>query len=235
VAGLLDFPGRGGDKRPPMTILVKICGINCTKSADAAIRAGADLGGLVFHPGSPRHLSFEAARALAERMRGRLRLVALVADAGDEYITQVLKTARPDYLQLHGKESPERVAAIQVRFGVKLIKAVAVAGAADLACVPSYVAATNMLLFDAKAPDGSARQGGHGAPFDWQLLRRRSFGRPWLLAGGLTPSNVARAVAAANAPGVDVSSGVETAPGAKSCDLIAAFVNAARNTQEAQA
>jgi phosphoribosylanthranilate isomerase len=217
-----------------MALLVKICGINSAESADAAVRARADFAGLVFHPASPRHLTFEAARALAERMRGRVRLVALVADAGDEMIAEVLKAVNPDFLQLHGKESPTRAAAVRGRFGVPLIKAIPVAEGADLASVPCYEQSCDMFLFDAKAPEGLA-PGGHGAPFDWQLLRGRTFSRPWLLAGGLTPENVARAVAAANAPGVDVSSGVESAPGIKSADLIAAFVSAAGKKTEARA
>ena len=217
-----------------MTLLVKICGINSAESADAAVRAGADFAGLVFHPTSPRLLAYDAARALAERMRGRVRLVALVADAGDEMIADVLGAVNPDFLQLHGKESPTRAAAVRGRFGVPLIKAIAVAEGADLASVPCYEQSCDMFLFDAKAPEG-ARPGGHGAPFDWQLLRGRKFSRSWLLAGGLTPENVARAVATANAPGVDVSSGVETAPGVKSADLIADFVSAARNETEVRA
>jgi len=217
-----------------MALLVKICGINSAEAADAAVRAGADFGGLVFHPKSPRHLAFEAARSLADRLRGRLRLVALTVDADDELIAAALKAVRPDFLQLHGKETPARAAAMRARFGVPLIKAVAVAESADLSAVPCYEQSCDMFLFDAKAPEGAV-PGGRGAPFDWQLLRGRSFSRPWFLAGGLTPENVGRAVATAGAPGVDVSSGVETAPGVKSAGLIAAFVSAARNKMEARA
>jgi phosphoribosylanthranilate isomerase len=233
LSASLDFSAGGSDKRPPMALLVKICGINSAESADAAVRAGADLAGLVFHPKSPRHLSFEAARALAERLRGRLRLVALVADAEDELISAVGRAVHPDFLQLHGRETPGRAAAIRARFGLPLIKAIAVADVADFDCVPAYYPSVDMLLFDAKAPDG-IRPGGHGVPFDLQLLRGRKISRPWLLAGGLNPDNVARAVASANAPGVDVSSGVETAPGIKSPEKIAAFVSAARNLMEAR-
>jgi phosphoribosylanthranilate isomerase len=217
-----------------MALLVKICGINAAEAADAVVRAGADFAGLVFHPKSPRNVSFEAASALAGRMRGRVRLSALVADADDELIAAVLKAVAPDFLQLHGKESPARAAAVRARFGVPLIKAIAVAEAADLSQVPCYQQSCDMFLFDAKAPEGAV-PGGHGAPFDWQLLRGRKFARPWLLAGGLTSDNVARAVATANAPGVDVSSGVETSPGVKSPERIAAFVSAARNEMEARA
>ena len=217
-----------------MSILVKICGINSAEAADAAMRAGADLAGLVFHPESPRHLSLDAARTLAERMRGRLRLVVLVADADDATIAAALAAVQPVYIQLHGHETAERTSQVRARFGLPVIKAVAVAEAADFAAVPDYEIAADILLFDAKPADGAPRPGGHGAPFDWQLLRGRSFSRPWLLAGGLTPGNVARAVASSGAPGVDVSSGVETAPGVKSAQLIADFVSAARNAQLAE-
>jgi len=217
-----------------MSILVKICGINSAEAADAAMRAGADLAGLVFHPESPRHLSLDAARTLAERMRGRLRLVALLADADDATIAAALAAVQPIYVQLHGHETPERPSEVRARFGLPVIKAIAVAEAADFAAVPDYEIAADILLFDAKAPDGAPRPGGHGAAFDWQLLRGRSFSRPWLLAGGLTPANVARAIASAEAPGVDVSSGVETAPGIKSAQLIADFVSAARNAHLAE-
>ncbi|MDE1985586.1 MAG: phosphoribosylanthranilate isomerase [Alphaproteobacteria bacterium] len=218
-----------------MSILVKICGINSAEAADAAVRAGADLAGLVFHPKSPRHLSLDAARALAERMRGRLRIVALVADADDATIAAVAQAVQPVYLQLHGKETPERTGQVRARFGLPVIKAISIAEAADFDAVPEYEIAADLLLFDAKAPDGAPRPGGHGAAFDWQLLRGRSFSHPWLLAGGLTPDNVARAIAASGAPGVDVSSGVETAPGVKSTQLIADFVSAARKAQFAEA
>ncbi|MBU6297405.1 MAG: phosphoribosylanthranilate isomerase [Alphaproteobacteria bacterium] len=218
-----------------MSTLVKICGINSAEAADATVRAGADLGGLVFHPKSPRHLTLEAGRALAGRMRGRLRLVALVADADDADIAAIAQAVRPVYLQLHGNETPERTGQIRSRFGLPVIKAISIAEPADFAAVPEYEIAADILLFDAKAPDGAPRPGGHGAAFDWQLLRGRSFSHPWLLAGGLTPQNVARAVASAGAPGVDVSSGVETAPGVKSPQLIADFVFAARKVQFAEA
>lgn len=214
-----------------MPILVKICGIDGTEAADAALRAGADFAGLVFHAGSPRNLTLDRARPLAERMRGRLRLVALLADAGDEEIGAVVEAVRPDFVQLHGGESAERVGAVRARFAVAVIKAVAVADESDLASAARYETVADMLLFDAKAPKNAARPGGHGAAFDWQLLRGRRFSRPWLLAGGLTPANVARAVATSGAAGVDVSSGVETAPGRKSATLIDEFVSAARAAQ----
>jgi phosphoribosylanthranilate isomerase len=218
-----------------MAILVKICGINSAEAADAAARAGADLAGLVFHSHSPRHLSLDAARSLADRLRGRSRLVALVADADDETIAAVVAAVQPHYLQLHGRETPARVGQIRARFARPLIKAVAIADNADVAASAAYEDAADMLLFDAKAPDGAARPGGHGAPFDWQLLRGRTCRRSWLLAGGLNPGNVARAIAASDAPGVDVSSGVESAPGVKDIQMIADFVSAVRSARYAEA
>ena len=211
-----------------MGVLVKICGINSVESADAAVRAGADFCGLVFHPKSPRNLSRDQAGALAAFARGRLQLVALFADAGDEEMHEVVKFVRPDFLQLHGNETPERVAALRSRFGIPVIKAVAIADASDMTNAARHEAAADMLLLDAKAPDGAMRPGGHGAAFDWQLLRGRKFSKPWLLAGGLNAENVARAIRACDAPGVDVSSGVETAPGSKSPEMISAFAAAAR-------
>lgn len=217
-----------------MALLVKICGINAVLAADAAVHAGADFAGLVFHPKSPRHLSFEAARALADRLRGRVHMVALVADADDEWIAAAVAAVRPDFLQLHGRESLERATAIRARFGVPLIKALPVAEASDLDAALAWYPLADMLLFDAKAPEG-LRPGGHGMAFDWSLLRGRTFARPWFLAGGLNPENVGRALASATAQGVDVSSGVETARGTKSPELIAAFVSAARNLSPVEA
>lgn len=226
---MLDFLGSSGDKRRPMGIQVKICGVTTAEAADAAIGAGADYLGLNFCPASPRYLAPEPARALAAHARGRIRLVALLTDPKDDAIVAAIAAAEPDFLQLHGAETPARVSDIRARFGLPVIKALAVAELADLASVPIYEQAADMLLFDAKAPKGADRSGGHGAAFDWRLLAGRKFSRPWLLAGGLDAQNVARAIRTAEAPGVDVSSGVETAPGVKDAQKIAAFIAAARN------
>jgi phosphoribosylanthranilate isomerase len=214
-----------------MGVLVKICGINSVESADAAVSAGADFAGLVFYSKSPRNLTLDQARALGQRMRGRIRLVALFADAPDDAVGAAVRAVEPDFVQFHGSEPPGRVADARARFGVCVIKAIAVAEAGDLANLSAYEAAADMLLFDAKSPSGAARPGGHGAAFDWQLLRGRNFKRPWLLAGGLNPGNVARAVGASGAPCVDVSSGVETAPGLKSAQMIRDFVAAAQTVE----
>jgi phosphoribosylanthranilate isomerase len=216
-----------------MTVAVKICGITSAEAADAAIAAGAAFGGLVFHPRSPRFVMPDAAQALAARMRGRLKLVALIADMDDAGIEAVVKAARPDLLQLHGSESAARVADIRARFGLPMIKALPIAEAADLAVAPTYEAVADMLMFDAKPPAGAERGGGHGAAFDWKILSGRIFPKPWFLAGGLTPDNVARAIALSGARLVDVSSGVESAPGVKSATRIAQFAAAAREKVQA--
>lgn len=197
-------------------------------AADAAVRAGADYAGLVFFHRSPRFVKPDAAASLSQRLRGRTRIVALVADAGDEEIAMAVAAAKPDFLQLHGSETAERVSAVRARFGLPVIKSMAIAEAADLSAAADYESVADMFLFDAKAPEDATRPGGHGAAFDWQLMRGRKIARPWLLAGGLTVENVARAIRVAGAPGVDVSSGVETSPGVKSGEMIAEFVSHVR-------
>ncbi|HTW33043.1 MAG TPA: phosphoribosylanthranilate isomerase [Rhizomicrobium sp.] len=214
-----------------MAVLVKICGITSVEAADAAVKARADFAGLVFHRKSPRYLDPVHAGIIAGRLKDRVRTAALLVDPSDEEIAGVAVVVKPDFLQLHGSETPARVGAVKSRFGIPVIKVFAIADAGDFANVAAYNDAADMFLFDAKAPEAATRPGGHGAAFDWQLLRGRSFARPWLLAGGLNAENVARAIRTSEAPGVDVSSGVETAPGAKSPELIRSFVEAARNTQ----
>ncbi len=208
---------------------VKICGMTGPDAVDAAVSAGAVYGGLVFHPKSPRFVALEQARMLAERMRGRLKIVALIADMDDAGIESVIKTVRPDFLQLHGHESVQRTAEIRARFGVAVIKALPVAEASDFDVAAAYEKFADMLMFDARPPKGAERAGGHGAAFDWKLLAGRSFTKPWFLAGGLNPDNVARAVELSGATLVDVSSGVESAPGVKDAARIADFVTAAKS------
>jgi len=215
-----------------MTIAVKICGLTSAEAADTAARMGAVYGGLVFHPASPRNLSLQAARGIADAMRGRLTPVALIADRSDDDIAAIIAAARPEYLQLHGDETVERTAAIRARFGLPVIKALAVAEAADLDAAPAYAAVADMLLFDARAPGGAERAGGHGMAFDWTLLNGRRFTRPWFLAGGLDPENVAAAIRASGAPMVDVSSGVEKF-GVKDGGRIGQFIMAARSAKAA--
>jgi phosphoribosylanthranilate isomerase len=212
-----------------MSLLVKICGINSVAAADAAVRAGADFAGLVFHPASPRQVTLDFGRSLADRMRGHLRLVTLFADAADDAIGAVVTAIRPDFVQLHGGETADRVGQLRAKFKVRVIKAVAIADENDLEKVPALEQASDMLLFDARPPDGAERTGGNGAAFDWKILRGRIIARPWFLAGGLNEDNLARAVAQSGAKAVDVSSGVESAPGVKDTQRIAAFLSGARN------
>ena len=212
-----------------MPVTVKICGLTSADAVDATVRAGAAYGGLVFHPKSPRFVALEQARALAERMRGRLKIVALIADMDDAGIDAIVKTVRPDFLQLHGSETVQRTADIRSRFGLPVIKALPVAEASDFDAVADYEKFADMLMFDAKPPKGADRAGGHGAAFDWQILAGRSFSKPWFLAGGLNPDNVARAVELSGATQVDVSSGVESAPGVKDAVKINAFTTAANS------
>jgi phosphoribosylanthranilate isomerase len=212
-----------------MSILVKICGINSRQAAEAAVAAGADFAGLVFHARSPRLVSLDEARSLADYLHDHVRVVALVADADDETIAAVVSAVRPDFIQLHGNESADRVGAVRARFKVHVIKALPVADESDFARLPDFMQVSDMMLFDARPPAGAALPGGNGAAFDWKLLRGRAYSRPWLLAGGLNEANLAAAVALSGAKFVDVSSGVENAPGVKDPIKIAAFVAAARN------
>jgi phosphoribosylanthranilate isomerase len=211
-----------------MSALVKICGINSAPAAEAVLRAGAEFAGLNFFLKTPRYVPLEQATSLAERMRGRVKLVALVVDEDDTVLARIAEAIKPDFFQLHGKETPARTAQIRSKFGIPVIKALAMAEKDDLKQIAAYEPAVDMLMFDAKAPDNAGRPGGHGAAFDWQMLSGITPRRFWFLAGGLSPGNVARAIAISGAPMVDVSSGVESAPGVKSENLIAEFVAAAR-------
>ena len=214
----------------PVSVQVKICGITSTDAVDAAASAGAAFGGLVFHPNSPRNVELEQARSLADHMRGRLKSVALIVDKDDAGIEALVGLVRPDFLQLHGSESARRAAYIRGKFRLPVIKAIPVATQADLLAASEYDDAADMLMFDARPPKGAQRPGGHGAAFDWKILQGRSFTKPWFLAGGLTPENVARAISLSGAKQVDVSSGVESAPGVKDAALIRAFIDAAKNS-----
>ena len=211
-----------------MTAMVKICGLSDPPSLAAALAAGADMVGFVFFPKSPRHVGFEAARALGAQARGRALIVALSVDADDEALGRIVEALNPDILQLHGREGPGRVKEIGARFGRPTMKAVGVAGREDFAAAALYETAADLILIDAKPPREAALPGGNGRPFDWPLARGFVTRRPWLLSGGLDPGNVAEAIALTKAGGVDVSSGVERAPGLKDAGKIRAFVAAAR-------
>ncbi len=211
-----------------MSVTVKICGLSSESALDVALEAGADMVGFVFFPPSPRHIAFAAARSLGQRVRGHARKVALTVDADDALFDALVEALDPDMLQLHGKEPPERVAALKKRFRLPVMKAIAVETKGDLAGVSAYAGVADRLLFDARAPRQATRPGGLGRPFDWHLLENLDLGVPFMLSGGLDAGNVGEALLITRAPGVDVSSGVERAPGEKDPDKIRAFVHAAR-------
>ncbi len=208
-------------------IRVKICGLTQAAHVSAAIEAGAAYVGFVFFEKSPRHLSAARARELAIDVPPGICKVALTVDAPDAALDAVLAQVPIDMLQLHGQESPDRVADIRQRFGLPVMKAVGVADEGDLAALDSYSGVADQILVDAKPPRGAVLPGGNGLAFDWRLVAGRRWARPWMLAGGLTPQNVAEAIRLTGTRQVDVSSGVESAPGIKDVGRIAAFVDAA--------
>jgi phosphoribosylanthranilate isomerase len=194
-----------------MSLLVKICGLSTRETLEVALDAGADMVGFVFFPPSPRHLS-----------------LALTVDADDATLSNIVEALQPDILQLHGKETTARLRDIKQKFGLELMKAVAVEGAADLAALPGYAAVADRILFDARPPKGAPRPGGLGAVFDWHLLEHLDLKLPFMVSGGLNAENVAQALRVTRAGGVDVSSGVEREPGVKDGEMIRAFIRAAR-------
>lgn len=208
---------------------VKICGLTTAETLDAALDAGADFVGFVHFPKSPRHLALADAPALVARVGGRAKRVALLVDPDDALVADVVAAFSPDLLQLHGRETPERVAAIRARFGLPVMKALPVATRADLDVLPAYAQVSDRILFDAKPDPGALLPGGNGRPFDWHLVAGLDVGRPLMLSGGLTAGNVSQALSEVRMDGVDVSSGVEEAPGVKSPEKIRAFVAAARH------
>jgi len=212
-----------------MHVKVKICGIKTPEALQAALAARADFVGLNFYPPSPRSVAPEVAAELAELARGRTSIVALIVDADDATIERIVKTVEPDMLQLHGSETPERAAEIVRRWGRPVIKAIKVETAGDAERALDFVGVAQFILFDAKAPKDlvGALPGGNGIAFDWRLLDGVKDRVPFLLSGGLTAENVAAAIRATGATMVDVSSGVETAPGVKNPDLIRQFISAA--------
>jgi len=209
-------------------VKVKICGVRTREIVHTAIDAGADYVGLVFFPKSPRYVAPDAARPLAELALGRIETVAVLVDPDDALIDEILATVRPGLLQLHGSETLERLAVIRARTGLRVIKAIGVATADDVGKAAAYRGIADMILFDAKAPSGSNLPGGHGLAFDWNALGGPSVERPFALSGGLDPDNVWDALAVTGASMVDVSSGVERAPGEKDPDLVRRFIQAAK-------
>lgn len=211
-----------------MTLLVKICGLKTSEALGASLAAGADMVGFVFFPPSPRNIGYEAARSLSAQAEGRAVKVALTVDADDATFERIVESLKPGLLQLHGHETPERVAVVRSRFGLPVMKALPIAERADLSPIRLYEKVADRLLFDARPPRGATRPGGLGRSFDWALLKGLDPAVPFMLSGGLDAGNVAEALAITGAPGVDVSSGVERGPGEKDPDKIHAFVRAAR-------
>lgn len=213
----------------PATTAVKICGLRDPASVDAAVQAGARYTGFVFFPKSPRNVAPELAAQLAMDVPVGVGRVGLFVNPDDAKLQGVLSTVPLDFIQLHGHETPARVAEVKSLTGLPVIKAVGVATAADLDQLWDYGLAADMLLIDAKPAPDAALPGGNGLAFDWRLLVGRRWLKPWLLAGGLTPDNVAEAIRLTGAPAVDVSSGVESAPGVKDHDRIRTFIKAAQS------
>lgn len=214
-----------------MPLTVKICGLSTPETLDAALAAGADMVGFVFFPPSPRHVSLDVAEKLGRQAKKAVK-VALSVDADDALLANSIEALRPQILQLHGKETVARIRDIKQKFGLPVMKAIAVETAADLAALPGYAAVCDRILFDAKAPKDATRPGGLGAAFDWHLLEGLDLKLPFMVSGGLNAENVAEAVRITRAGGVDISSGVESAPGIKDPEMIRNFIRAARATEE---
>jgi phosphoribosylanthranilate isomerase len=215
-----------------MSLIVKICGLSTHETLDVALQAGADMVGFVFFPPSPRHISLQTARELGRQAKGHATKVALTVDADDATLANIVEALAPDILQLHGKETVARLRDIKQAFGLPVMKVLPVETAADLAALPGYAAVADRILFDARAPKDATRPGGLGTVFDWQLLAKLDLALPYMVSGGLSAENVAEAVRVTRASGVDVSSGVERAPGVKDPEMIRAFIRAARATEE---
>ncbi len=217
-----------------MSVQVKICGLTTGPTMQAALDAGADYVGLVFFPPSPRNVELAQAQALRGLARGRADVVALFVDPSDELVNEVVATVSPEVIQLHGSETPERVAAIRSLTGRRVMKAIKVREEEDAHQALNYAGIADVILYDAKAPAGAKLPGGNGEVFDWQLLQSVKDRLPYMLSGGLTPDNVASAIRQTGALAVDVSSGVELSPGQKDEELIRRFLQAAKTANEAR-
>ena len=205
---------------------VKICGLTTPETLDAALDHGAAFVGAVVFPKSPRHIEPLHAATLFERARGRAKIVAVTVDADERLLTEIALILKPDLIQLHGQETPARAEQVRRLTGAGIIKAVPVSTPDDLLAADVWGDVADHLMFDARPPEGSDLPGGMGARFDWSMMQGRSYRRPWFLAGGLNPENAAQAAAISGAPMLDVSSGVESAPGVKDAARIAAFLQA---------
>ena len=211
-----------------MPLSVKICGLSTRDALDVALDAGAEMVGFVFFPASPRHISLGVAEDLGRQVRGRARKVALSVDADDEALENSIEALRPDMLQLHGNESVARVRDIKAKFKLPVMKVIGVATKDDLTGLAGHAAVADRILFDTRAPKDATRPGGLGQTFDWHLLQGLDLKIPFMVSGGLSAANVAEAARITGADGLDVSSGVESAPGVKDPEKIRAFIRAVR-------
>jgi phosphoribosylanthranilate isomerase len=216
---------------PPMALDIKICGLKTPEAVAAALVGGATHVGFIFFPKSPRNVTPRDAERLRFAARGRAMAVAVSVDADDAMLDAIVETMSPDMLQLHGSETPDRVLAVKARYRLPVLKAISVREAADLASVAAYRGVADRLLLDAKPPKGAELPGGNGVAFDWRLLNALESGTDYFLSGGINAGNVAEALAVAAPPGIDVSSGVEIAPGVKDVGMIQEFFRAARAAQ----
>ena len=211
-----------------MSVKVKICGLTEPEDIESVLDAGADMVGFVFYPPSPRAIDPEFAAELADILPPEIQVVGLFVDADDATYDRVIANLRLDVIQCHGQETPERLQALRLEYGLPVMKSIAIETADDLARIDAYADAADCLLFDTKPPKGATLPGGNAVSFDWSILTGRSIPLPWMLAGGLNADNVAQAIRISGAKAVDVSSGVEQAPGQKDPAKIQAFIKAAK-------
>lgn len=207
---------------------IKICGLKTPEAVERALSRGATHIGFIFFPKSPRHIEPDLAGRLAEAARGRAKVVAVTVDADNDDLDEIVDLLRPDILQLHGQESPDRVLTIRALYGLPVMKAFSVREATDLEKIDPYIGIVERFLFDAKPPKGSELPGGNGVSFDWTLLQSLDGSVDYMLSGGLNRENVAEALAVTHAPGIDISSGVESAPGVKDVAMIDTFFDAVK-------
>ncbi len=218
-----------------MALDIKICGLKTPEAVAAALDGGATYVGFIFFPKSPRHVTPEQATPLRAMARGRAKAVAVTVDADDTTLDGIVAALKPDMLQLHGVETPERVRAVKARYGLPVMKAFSIRDAGDLAAIASYRGIADRFLFDAKPPKGSELPGGNGVSFDWSLLAALDADVDYMLSGGLNAANIGDALRQANPPGIDISSGVESAPGVKDPALIEQFFRAVRAARDDRA
>lgn len=216
-----------------MSLDIKICGLKSTQALEAALAGGATHVGFIFFEKSPRNVTPQAAASLRTAAKGRAKAATVTVDADNSFLDAIVAAMSPDMLQLHGKETPARVAEVKARYGLPVIKALAVGEAADLERAKPYLGIADRFLFDAKPPAGSELPGGNGVAFDWAILAALDPGMDYMLSGGLNAANIGDALRLANPPGIDISSGVESAPGVKDAALIDAFFRAVRTARRA--